>query len=78
MNAAANAGLVKGMTELGAGIAEGVEKYKKNKEESALLDGQAPALAGAVQRMAEGIKDEAGIARFKKYQADIAAMPTML
>lgn len=77
MNAAANAGLVKGMTELGAGIAEGVEKYKKNKEESALLDGQAPALAGAVQRMAEGIKDEAGIARFKKYQADIAAMPTM-
>ena len=77
MNAAANAGLIKGMTELGEGIAAGVEKYKKNKEESALLDGQAPALAGAVQRMAEGIKDEAGIARFKKYQADIAAMPTM-
>jgi hypothetical protein len=77
MNAAANAGLIKGMTELGEGIAAGVEKYKKNKEESALLDGQAPALAGAVQRMPEGIKDEAGVARFKKYQSDIAAMPTM-
>lgn len=77
MNAAANAGLVKGMTELGEGIAAGIEKYKKNKEESALIDAQAPALAGYVQKMAEGITDEAGIARIKKHQADIAAIPTM-
>ena len=77
MNAAANATLVKGMTELGEGIAASVEKYKKNKEESALLDGQAPALAGAVKRMSEGITDVSEIARYKKLGDDIAALPTM-
>jgi len=67
--------LGKAVQGFGENIASGIEKYTKNKEESALLDSQAPILLADLKKRAEASKNTEDIARFQKMGDQLSKMP---
>ena len=65
----------KAVQGFGENIASGIEKYTKNKEESALLDNQAPILLADLKKRAEASKNTEDIARFQKMGDQLSKMP---
>ena len=67
--------LGKAVQGFGENIASGIEKYTKNKEESALLDNQAPILLRDLQQRAKTAKNPDDIAYFTTLGDKLAKMP---
>jgi len=65
----------KAMQGFGENIASGIEKYTKNKEESALLDSQAPIILRDLQLRAKTAKNPDDIAYFTTLGNKLAKMP---
>lgn len=65
----------KAMQGFGENIASGIEKYTKNKEESALLDSQAPIILRDLQLRAKTAKNPDDIAYFTTLGDRLAKMP---